>query len=340
MIIVGGSGNDVLRGTVRGSDRLNGGSGQDQLYSGRGDVLEDLGYGSDRLNGGGGQDQLYGGRGDDTLTDGDRDGAVGDAAAGPDTLDGGGGAYDTLSYAQRTKGVRVRAGVSTDAGEPGEHDNIRGIEHIEGGAGDDRLLGDRRDNWLTGGAGNDLLAGRGGSDELDAGDGRDRLPAGRGNDALYGGAGNDALACGRGRDVAHDPQAREVVPRSCEIVLFWWDNDQRNWGADSYPRRARTWWLRLSTSCPNIWDDAVVGCRGTVAVRETRGRHRLLARGSFSTEPWTFDETKVALALTTTGYRWATGLRDQAAATVSVRASAVHTPTRPFKWTIRAPPPA
>ena len=39
MVIVGGSGNDVLRGNDIGSDRLNGGGGQDQLYGGRGDVF-------------------------------------------------------------------------------------------------------------------------------------------------------------------------------------------------------------------------------------------------------------------------------------------------------------
>jgi hypothetical protein len=329
MVIYGGPGNDVLRG----SD-----------------------FGPDRLSGGGGQDQLYGARGDDRLTDGDLDGAVGDAAPGPDTLDGGGD-DDTLSYAQRTEAVQVRAGASANAGKPGEHDTILRIENIVGGAGNDRLLGDRRGNTLTGhagsdvllgrrgwdaligDAGNDVLVGRHGWDQLYGGGGEDQLSGGRGADGLYGGAGIDALTCGGGDDRAFDPRVREVVPRSCESLWFLWDDGSRGWYSRRYPTATQTWWLSLSTSCPAIWDDETVSCRGTVAMRETRGRHRLLARGQFShaaSGSFNFD---VSLALTATGYRWWTGLLGRASATVSARVRAEHTPKRPFVWSIRPPPP-
>jgi hypothetical protein len=82
---------------------------------------------------------------------------------------------------------------------------------------------------------------------------------------------------------------------------------------------------------------AAVSCRGTLAVRESRGRHRLLARGYFSQGPIDGLGFKVPLALTAMGYHWSTGLLGHAAATVSVSVSAEHTPKRPFEWTIRAP---
>lgn len=276
LIIYGGPGNDVLRGT-------------------------DYRYGSDRLNGGGGQDQLYGGRGDDTLTDGDRDNAVGGAAPGPDTLDGGGGRDDTLSYVQRTEAVRARAGASANAGEPGEHDRIVGIESVVGGAGNDRLLGDRRDNALSGGAGHDVIVGRRGWDKLDGGRGEDRLFGGRGWDSVYGGAGIDAMTCGGGVDDAFNVRAREVLPRSCERVHFLWDDATRAWNTRTYPTTTQTWWLSLSTSCPGIWDEETVRCRGTIALHETRARHRLLARGHFSHAATGSIGFNVALAMTATG---------------------------------------
>jgi hypothetical protein len=46
MIVDGGPGNDVLRGNDIGSDRLNGGGGQDQLYGGRGDDIRRSSCGS------------------------------------------------------------------------------------------------------------------------------------------------------------------------------------------------------------------------------------------------------------------------------------------------------
>jgi hypothetical protein len=332
LIIDGGPGGDVLRGT-------------------------DYRYGGDRLSGGGGQDQLYGGRGNDTLTDGDLAGAVGDAAPGPDTLDGGRGLEDTLSYARRTGAVQVRAGASANAGERGEHDNTLGIENIVGGAGNDRLLGDRRGNSLTGragndvlvgrrgwdglsgGAGNDVLVGHRGWDTLYGGRGEDQLSGGRDRDSLYGGAGIDALTCGGGDDEAVNPRPREVVPRSCESVGFSWDDGTRGWQARGHPRATQTWWLSLSTYCPGIWDDEIVSCHGTVAMRETRGRHRLLARGQFSHAATGSISFNVSLALTATGYRWWSGLLGRTSATISARVTAEHTPKRPFEWSIRPPPP-
>jgi hypothetical protein len=65
-----------------GGVRANGGPGDDRLFGGAG---------PDVLDGGGGRDELYGGAEGDVVTDGDLDGAAGDAGPGADVLAGGGG---------------------------------------------------------------------------------------------------------------------------------------------------------------------------------------------------------------------------------------------------------
>ena len=63
-----------------------------------------------------------------------------------------------------------------DDGEAGEGDNIgTDIEHLVGGAGNDRLFGTAGTNTLNGGAGNDLLDGGAGADYLVGGSGTDTV---------------------------------------------------------------------------------------------------------------------------------------------------------------------
>jgi hypothetical protein len=50
---------------------------------------------------------------------------------------------------------------------------VSGIEHVEGGAGGDTIVGDGATNVLAGGAGDDTIDGRGGIDDLDGGVGSD-----------------------------------------------------------------------------------------------------------------------------------------------------------------------
>ena len=60
---------------------------------------------------------------------------------------------------------------------------------LEGGAGDDQLLGSSGRDILVGGAGNDTLDGAGGRDWLRGGDGNDHLHGGAGRDRIDGGSG-------------------------------------------------------------------------------------------------------------------------------------------------------
>jgi Ca2+-binding RTX toxin-like protein len=77
----------------------------------------------------------------------------------------------------------------------------RGSDTISGGAGDDILYGDDLGN--NGISGDDTLDGGSGNDILYGGRGKDKLNGGDGNDILYGGAGDDSLSGGAGDDILY-----------------------------------------------------------------------------------------------------------------------------------------
>ena len=257
---------------------------------GPGDDRLDGGAGSDRLDGGGGRDTLLGGAGLDVLTDGDRDGAPGEAAPGADVLDGGPD-VDHVSYAQRTVSVAVSLADPGADGAAGEGDALSGFEDVTGGAGGDRLIGDDGVNVLRGGGGADVLAGRGGrhpggfGDRLDGGKGRDRLSGGDGPDDLTGGGGRDAIRCGSRRDVVRDPRGGELLPRDCETLSYAFgveDEDTLTFAA--YPRRTTRTGAVFTLRCPSFEsrDGEFSPCRGLLTLREADERRRLLGRARFS----------------------------------------------------------
>ncbi|WP_099507926.1 calcium-binding protein [Microvirga ossetica] len=75
-----------------------------------------------------------------------------------------------------------------------------GATLVNGGTGNDWLLGNSGNDRFFGVAGNDYLKGYGGKDSLSGGDNNDRLYGGRGNDKLNGGSGHDYLYGEFGKD--------------------------------------------------------------------------------------------------------------------------------------------
>ena len=242
-----------------GNDSITGGSGNDMLF-GQGD--------NDILSGKGGTDMLFGGAGNDTLTGGDGDdlvfGESGDDRmiwnAGDDTdLFEGGAGIDTAevnggngaeNFTVTANGARVRfdrvdpAPFALDIGTTenlvvnmnGGDDffsatgNLAALIKItvDGGAGNDTILGSNGIDLLLGGDGNDRLVGEAGNDRLLGGDGKDVAEGGDGNDRLSGGAGNDKLK-GQGnkdrlkggpgkRDVCAGGPGKDRATKSCERV--------------------------------------------------------------------------------------------------------------------------
>lgn len=189
--IMGGAGRDDLQG-VNGTDTVDysdkgqgirltlressaatvfvGGLAEDTI-SGFENVIG--GAGADSITGDSERNHLRGGSGDDTLAGG----------TGFDTLDGEAG-LDMADYATETRNLSVTLKGETltvvNVGRGLPVDQLRNIEGLIGGSGDDRLNGDAANNVFYGGAG---------VDDLDGGDGDDLLRGGLGADALDGGAG-------------------------------------------------------------------------------------------------------------------------------------------------------
>jgi Ca2+-binding RTX toxin-like protein len=69
---------------------------------------------------------------------------------------------------------------STDFG----HDQLKSIENVIGGSGNDRIAGDAGANIVDGGPGNDALVGAGGNDTLIGGPGADTLVISKGQTVL------------------------------------------------------------------------------------------------------------------------------------------------------------
>ncbi|HVT90221.1 MAG TPA: CAP domain-containing protein [Tepidisphaeraceae bacterium] len=184
--ILGGAGSDLLRGDA-GNDSLNGANGVDRLEGGDG---------NDQLLGGSSNDRLYGQNGNDSLW-GQNQNDVLDGGAGADFMTGGSG-NDTADYSTRSAGVTVTISSNYSqtlgtSGETNERDNVlNDIENINGGAGNDRLIGSSLANVIHGNGGNDTIYGMGGADSLFGEAGTDRFYCSDGTiDRVDGGAGRD-----------------------------------------------------------------------------------------------------------------------------------------------------
>ena len=69
----------------------------------------------------------------------------------------------------------------------------RARSFIIGGFGNDTIYGGRQSDWIDGGWGDDVINGNAGNDIIFGRDGNDVLSGGAGDDRLYGGTGDDRL---------------------------------------------------------------------------------------------------------------------------------------------------
>ena len=214
----------------------------DTIYgSAQADIIRS-GFGNDTLYGMGGNDRLQGGPGDDVLFGGDgNDRFIAEPVLdGNDSLDGGAG-IDTMDYARRTIGVNVSVGNGqADDGQPGvELDAVDiSVENVNGGAGDDVVIGSPADNLLIGGDGDDELYGDAGRDEIHGGYGADILVGDAGRDNLYGdqgmdsidgGIGNDNLFGGGGADtITGGPGTDDIFGEASSDIIFNGDGEADN----------------------------------------------------------------------------------------------------------------
>ena len=182
-----------------GHDNIDGGAGDDRIYSGHGNDLIFGGSGDDAIHSATGHDIVVGGAGDDSLSSGDgNDWVFGDGAnALPAVLPS---PENLIPYVLRFSTVNagddeIDAGLGHDIVLAGQGD-----DRIDGGRGNDYLLGGQGADWVEAGAGDDFVHGGEGIDVLFGGAGNDRMLGGWGDDYLIGGSGDDRLSGGRGDD--------------------------------------------------------------------------------------------------------------------------------------------
>jgi Ca2+-binding RTX toxin-like protein len=82
---------------------------------------------------------------------------------------------------------------------------------IDGGTGNDWLLGNKGSDSVFGRSGQDWIKGYSGNDLLDGGSGNDRVYGGRGNDKLTGSNGNDHLYGQLGKDILSGGQGSVIT---------------------------------------------------------------------------------------------------------------------------------
>ncbi|MBU1348227.1 MAG: hypothetical protein KKA16_14905, partial [Alphaproteobacteria bacterium] len=215
--IDGGDGDDRIY-TGRGADVISGGAGADHLSGGAD---------NDTLTGGAGADIFYAGSGADVITDfsvaaGDRIRVAGHSAWQSIQQQGS----DVLVIFSATDSLLVRNALVADLNPgvlqfsstlPSEvtgrsqaptasaTPSVSGQPPVapliqSGNAGSDNLTGGILNDMLRGLDGADVLSGADGNDILEGGSGSDRLNGDAGDDQLHGGAGNDVLSGGAGDD--------------------------------------------------------------------------------------------------------------------------------------------
>jgi Ca2+-binding RTX toxin-like protein len=214
--LFGEAGNDILTGGS-GADTLNGGPGHDTLF-GKGGIDHLLGGAdNDTLTGGDGDDQCFGDAGEDRFVwnPGD-DTDLNEGGEGTDTVEVN-GTNDGEVFTATANGLRVRldrlnpAPFFLDTGTceklvlnaNGGNDSFSATGNlatliqitVDGGAGDDTLLGSNGADLLLGGDNNDFIDGQQGIDVVSGGAGDDvfQWDPGDGSDIIEGGAGIDTL---------------------------------------------------------------------------------------------------------------------------------------------------
>lgn len=210
VLMLGEDGDDLLIGSPH-VDQMNGSGGNDTLLGG--DSRDTLrgGSGRDSLNGGGGNDLVVGqGGSGDSVTGG----------AGDDTLNGGAGVDVLIEQvdvnltltSNSLSGMGADVFSALEVFEISGNDSANTIDAsgfttpgslliINGGGGDDVIVGSILDDSIHGGSGNDSLRGGGGNDFLDGESGADTLNGGAGDDTLIGGDGADGLSGFTGNDL-------------------------------------------------------------------------------------------------------------------------------------------
>lgn len=89
-----------------------------------------------------------------------------------------------------------------------------GADFVNGGNGDDKISASDGDDTVNGGEGNDAIGGGLGHDKIWGGGGNDTIGAGWGNDSVDAGAGEDRVAAGGGDDTIYGRDGNDALAGS------------------------------------------------------------------------------------------------------------------------------
>jgi Ca2+-binding RTX toxin-like protein len=190
IFLLGEAGNDTL---------TNGSATFSQQIGGPGNDTGTGGPGADSFVDDDGTDAYAGGPGTDFFS-------MGGVPGGADSIDGGEGGLDQISYGSRVNPMSITLDGNADDGEgcPGatcEGDNVMpSVEEVFSGSGDDVLVGTPADEVFNSGDGNDTIVAGGGDDSAGGSDGNDTVLGGDGVDDLSGNEGSDTVDGGPGDD--------------------------------------------------------------------------------------------------------------------------------------------
>ena len=159
-----------------------------------------------------------------TTGDGAADAVRANGTAGKDTIEvvGGGNAFSVVGLAAQINVFNTDAALDTLTVNGGAGDDTidastlaAGVVklRLDGGVGNDTILGSRGNDILIGGAGNDVLIGGAGDDQLFGGPGADTLNGGAGNDVFVADEFDtviDDFAAGAGSEDRIDLSALDV----------------------------------------------------------------------------------------------------------------------------------
>jgi Ca2+-binding RTX toxin-like protein len=214
--LFGGGDNDVLTGGS-GADQLFGQSGNDSLLGKGGFDFLFGGDNNDTLTGGDADDQVFGQSGDDRMiwNPGD-DTDLNEGGAGSDTVEvnGGNGAEQFTTTANGTRVRFDRLNPAPFAIDIGTSENL--VLNANGGNDQSSATGNLAaliDITVDGGAGDDTLLGSNGIDVLIAGDGNDFVDGQQGNDVAFLGAQNDTFQWdpGDGSDIVEGQDGSDTM---------------------------------------------------------------------------------------------------------------------------------
>lgn len=242
--INGAGGDDVLFGGG-GNDTINGGAGNDRMYGGEGDDTFILSAGFDVVDGGPESTLL----GDSLLVRGYQflTVSVGATADFPgqtsDFTAEVGNIATKAKQIQTTKSItklgvsqnfnlsrfaataftsiesmRVQGTKKADVLDASQFDGV--VTAMNGGAGNDVLLGSKGGSTLNGGGGSDELYGQEGDDVLIGGGGNDLIVGGGGYDRIQGGKGKDTIVVGAEYAQAGDDDFARIIGFKNDILLL------------------------------------------------------------------------------------------------------------------------